>query len=73
MGAGRVDVDRAMLRFGWEQLMASNIHPKHQELMRNLEGCNSQGQMRSMYKHVPISIQKAISSKERVLYFGDHI
>lgn len=39
VGAGREDVDRGHVALGWEQLMASNIHPKkHQELMREPRG-----------------------------------
>lgn len=71
-GGGRVDVDRGHLR-RWEQLMASNIHPKkHQELMGNLGGCNSTRTDEKYVKHVPISIQKAISAPKKEFY-TDHI
>ena len=61
-------MDRGHILPGREQLVVSNLHSKkHQELMKEPQGLQLylQGQMGSMYKHVPISIQKAISALKK--------
>ena len=63
-------MDRGHVLTGREQLVVSNLHSKkHQELMKEPQGLQLylQGQMGSRYKHVPISIQKAVSALKKGL------